>query len=168
MFSQLCVQEQQPKRPLGGPKRFEIRNIPPQGTKGPEILTHSITYVPSIAEEHEVKLSIARAYHTAIAQMTRRRQNDDDEKGDKPVLMNFEVKLRQWEDSSGWLKPTGSLLIPSWSGLFKEYIASNPVYVKYLPDWNDKVMRDLLSRISLSLTCGVGNFRFSSTTTRRR
>jgi hypothetical protein len=89
------------------------------------------------AEEHEVKIAIAKAYHTAISK-SRRKKNDSKDEDDGPVLMNFEVKLQKWEDESGWLKPTGSLLLPCWSDLFMEYVAENPVWVPYLPNWNDK------------------------------
>jgi hypothetical protein len=99
-----------------------------------------------LAEEHDVKIAIAKAYHTAIAK-SMRKKTDSKEEEDGPVLMNFDVKLQKWEDESGWLKSTGFLLLPRWSDIFAEYVAKNPVMVPYLPNWNDKARISRLGSI---------------------
>lgn len=48
--------------------------------------------IPTQAEEHEVKIAIARAYHASIAQGMRRRPADE-EGQDMPALMNFLVGM---------------------------------------------------------------------------
>lgn len=91
-----------------------------------------------IAEEHEVKLAIARVYHAAIDQQNRRRNTSPEEEDDSRGLMNFRVGLEEMDDHSGRLKSTAPLLLPIWGNLFKQFAKQHPVLVPYHPDWNDK------------------------------
>jgi hypothetical protein len=104
-----------------------------------------------IAEEHEVKLAIARTYHEAIAQRVRRPTASLAEENEDPSLMNFQVELTKMPDHSGLLESTGRLLLPCWASQFQRYLKQHSVMVPYFPDWNDKSTIDS-ARLKISKT----------------